>query len=63
MNQSGPAPRLFRFGVFELDLASGELRPGAVRLNLPDQRLQFLTALLERPGQLVNHRAAYDKPA
>ncbi len=44
---------IVRFGVFELDLRSGELRKSGVRLNLPDQPLQILTALLERPGALV----------
>ena len=29
--------RIVRFGVFELDLRSGELRKSGVRLNLPDQ--------------------------
>jgi Tol biopolymer transport system component/DNA-binding winged helix-turn-helix (wHTH) protein len=53
MDFSASGPRLVRFGVFELDLRSGELRKAGARLNLPDQPLQFLTALLERPGQLV----------
>ena len=47
------AAGLVRFGIFELDLRSGELRKAGARLNLPDQPLQFLTALLERPVQLV----------
>jgi Tol biopolymer transport system component/DNA-binding winged helix-turn-helix (wHTH) protein len=42
-----------RFGVFELDLRSGELRKGGVRVGLQEQSLQFLAALLERPGDLV----------
>jgi Tol biopolymer transport system component/DNA-binding winged helix-turn-helix (wHTH) protein len=52
---SAPAPRLVRFGVFELDLRSGDLRKDGARtrLNLPNQQLQFLTALLERPGELI----------
>ena len=53
MDRSGSAPRLVRFGVFELDLGSGDLRKGTARLNLPDQPLQVLKALLERPGELV----------
>jgi len=28
---------IVRFGVFELDLRTGELRKSGVRLNLPDQ--------------------------
>lgn len=53
---SDPSPvtaTLIRFGVFELDVRAGELRKAGVRLNLPDQPFQLLTALLERPGELV----------
>jgi len=46
-------PRAMRFGEFELDLRSGDLSNDGVRVNLPDQPLQVLTALLERPGELV----------
>jgi DNA-binding winged helix-turn-helix (wHTH) protein/Tol biopolymer transport system component len=42
-----------RFGDFELDLRTGELRKAGIRLSLPDQPLVALRALLERPGELV----------
>jgi TolB-like protein/DNA-binding winged helix-turn-helix (wHTH) protein len=42
-----------RFGVFELDCQSGELRKQGVRLRLQGQPLQVLTRLLETPGDLV----------
>ena len=42
-----------RFGVFELDLNTGELRKAGARINLPEQPFQVLEALLERPGDLV----------
>ena len=42
-----------RFGVFELDLRSGELRKAGGRVGLQEQALQVLTTLLERPGDLV----------
>src|SRR5512133_1780520 len=42
-----------RFGVFELDLQSRELRKHGIRLKLQDQPLQVLQALLERPGEVV----------
>ncbi|PYQ51051.1 MAG: hypothetical protein DMF78_14165 [Acidobacteria bacterium] len=44
---------IVRFGVFELDLRSGELRKGGRRGHLPDQPLQVLALLLEHPGELV----------
>ena len=50
---SAPAHRLVRFGVFELDLRSGELRKSGARLNLQQQPLQLLSVLLEQPGVLV----------
>ena len=44
---------LVRFGVFELDLRSRELRKSGGRLSLQQQPLQLLAVLLERPGELV----------
>ena len=45
--------RLFRFGVFELDLESRELRKSGMRIKLQDQPFQILAMLLERPGEIV----------
>src|SRR6266480_1602606 len=42
-----------RFGIFEADLASGELRKHGEKIKLQDQPFQVLAALLERPGELV----------
>jgi TolB-like protein/DNA-binding winged helix-turn-helix (wHTH) protein/Tfp pilus assembly protein PilF len=47
-----PSP-LVRFGAFQMDLHTGELRKGAARINLPDQPCQVLKTLLEHPGELV----------
>jgi TolB-like protein/DNA-binding winged helix-turn-helix (wHTH) protein len=47
-----PTP-LVRFGTFEVDLRTGELRKGGARINLPDQPFRVLATLLERPGELV----------
>ena len=48
-----PLARLARFGSFELDPATGELRKGGVRIKLQEQPFQFLRALLERPDEVV----------
>jgi len=49
-----PAPNSpTRFGVFELDLRSGELRKAGARIRLQDQPLKILIALLEQPGAVV----------
>ncbi len=45
--------RLLRFGVFEVDLAAGELRKNGARIRLQEQPLQVLTALLQNAGQVV----------
>ena len=42
-----------KFGVFEVDSASGELRKSGIRIKLQDQPFQILAALLERPGEIV----------
>src|SRR5205085_2025432 len=42
-----------RFGVFEVDLASGELRKQGVRIKLQEQPFQALVALIERPGEVL----------
>jgi DNA-binding winged helix-turn-helix (wHTH) protein/Tol biopolymer transport system component len=44
---------LIRFGVFEADLETGELRKRRVRIKLQEQPFQILAMLLERPGQVV----------
>ncbi len=50
---SADAPHRITFGVFELDLRSGELRKSGTRLNLQQQPLQLLSVLLEHPGELI----------
>jgi TolB-like protein len=42
-----------RFGRFELDLTSGELRKAGRKVALPPKAFQVLKALLERPGEVV----------
>jgi cholera toxin transcriptional activator len=44
---------LYRFGVFEADAMTGELRRQGVRIRLHSQPLQLLFLLLERPGELL----------
>lgn len=55
MTQSGPiSGHLIRFGVFELDPRSGELRRNGSRVRLQEQPVQILLALLENPGRMVS---------
>ncbi|MGZ4837098.1 MAG: winged helix-turn-helix domain-containing protein [Terriglobales bacterium] len=46
-------PGLYRFGIFEADCATGELRKAGARVRLQDQPFAVPMVLLERPGQLV----------
>jgi cholera toxin transcriptional activator len=45
--------KVFRFGVFEADSGSGELRKAGARLRLQGQPFQVLLLLLERPGDVI----------
>lgn len=42
-----------RFGAFEVDLPSGEVRKSGSRVKLQDQPFKVLQILLEHPGELV----------
>lgn len=42
-----------RFGTFEVDVRSGDLRRNGVRIHVQEKPLQVLLALLERPGDLI----------
>ena len=46
-------PRLVRFGAFEADLQTGELRKNGVKLKFGGQPFLVLAILLERPGDVV----------
>ena len=45
--------RAIQFGIFEVDLRSGELRKRGVKVKLQEQPLQILGILLEKPGEVV----------
>jgi DNA-binding winged helix-turn-helix (wHTH) protein len=42
-----------RFGIFEVDVVSGELRKNGERIRLQEQPFQTLVALLDRPGEVL----------
>jgi cholera toxin transcriptional activator len=55
LSEGNNQPRLFRFGVFELDSVTGELRKeGKSRPRIRDQALQILIMLLEKSEDLVS---------
>src|SRR6201996_4382589 len=53
MAETEPQLRLIRFGNFEVDLRSGELRKAGIKQKFGGQPLQVLSILLERPGEVV----------
>jgi len=53
MPEASSAGKIVRFGLFEADLLSGELRKNGSLIRLQEQPFQVLTLLLERPGEMV----------
>ena len=56
-----PTRRILRFGPYEADLHSGELRNGGTRVRLQAQPFELLAMLLERPGELVTREEICQK--
>ena len=50
-----------RFGVFEINLQSGELRKNGIRLRLSGQPFQVLALLIERAGDAVTREELQSK--
>jgi cholera toxin transcriptional activator len=56
-----PANGIFRFGVYEADTGSGELRKSGVRLRVQEQPFQVLLVLLNRPTEVVTREELRQK--
>lgn len=54
MQETAKSARVFRFGVFEVDAATGELRKQGLRIGLQEQPCQILLMLLDRAGEVVS---------
>ncbi|MGH9629580.1 MAG: winged helix-turn-helix domain-containing protein, partial [Bryobacteraceae bacterium] len=50
---AGNQRRVFRFGVFEFDSSTGELRKHGLRIKLQGQPIDVLVMLLEHHGDVV----------
>jgi len=61
MQQDDNPSRRLRFGLFEVDLGTGELTKRGLRVRLQEQPFQVLTMLLERPGALVTREELREK--
>jgi Tol biopolymer transport system component/DNA-binding winged helix-turn-helix (wHTH) protein len=53
MSEPGTDAATIRFGIFEVDRNSGELRRNGLRVKLQEQPYQILMTLLEHPGDIV----------
>lgn len=53
-SETGRKTRIARFGVFEADLETRELRKQGRRIRLQDQPFAVLAILLERPGVVIS---------
>jgi DNA-binding winged helix-turn-helix (wHTH) protein/Tol biopolymer transport system component len=61
MDTWAPEPARLRFGVFELELQTGELRRSGVLLHMAPQPFKVLALLASRPGQLVTREEIRDQ--
>jgi TolB-like protein/DNA-binding winged helix-turn-helix (wHTH) protein/Flp pilus assembly protein TadD len=55
------ASAIRRFGAFEINLQSGELRKKGMRLRLSGQPFQVLAVLIERPGEVITREELHSK--
>ena len=60
MNPNGHKPGVLRFGAFELDLASRELRKDGAPVKLQAQQVELLALLARRPGEVVSRDEIID---
>src|SRR5215475_2698273 len=61
MRQANDPSGRLRFGVFEVDLRTGELTKRGLRIRLQEQPFQVLAMLLEKPGELVTREELREK--
>ncbi|HEV2424089.1 MAG TPA: winged helix-turn-helix domain-containing protein [Terriglobia bacterium] len=61
MAESSRFRRILRFGPFQCDLVSGELRRNGAKIYLADQPLCILRMLLEHPGELITRQELQEK--
>jgi cholera toxin transcriptional activator len=50
---ANPQRRVFRFGLYEADTSSGELRRNGIKQKIQGQPFEVLIALLEHPNEVV----------
>jgi TolB-like protein/DNA-binding winged helix-turn-helix (wHTH) protein/Tfp pilus assembly protein PilF len=61
MQDAKQAPAVRRFGAFEINLQSGELRKSGIRLRLSGQPFEVLSVLVARPGEVVTREELHSR--
>lgn len=61
LGEGSEPSRSVRFGVYAVDLSTGELRKSGIKIGLQDQPFRVLAALLERPGELLTKEDLREK--
>jgi TolB-like protein/DNA-binding winged helix-turn-helix (wHTH) protein/tetratricopeptide (TPR) repeat protein len=61
MPDTTQVPAVRRFGAFEVNLQSGELRKNGMRLRLSGQPFQVLAVLVRRPGEVVTREELHSE--
>jgi DNA-binding winged helix-turn-helix (wHTH) protein len=61
MPEARSAGKSLRFGIYEADLTTGELRKNGTLIRLQEQPFQILAMLLEHPGDLVTREELRSK--
>ena len=54
LEEHNSSPGVTRFGAFQVDLRTGELRKHGIRIRLQDQPFRVLQILLEHSGEIVS---------
>lgn len=61
MSEPFHPPMPVRFGAFEVNLPTRELRKRGVKIRLQEKPLELLIALLERPGEVITREILREK--
>ena len=61
MGSLGSSDGIVRFGAFELNGETGELRNAGTKIRLQEQPLEILQMLLEHPGKVISREELRQK--
>ena len=59
--ESSKSPPIVRFGIYEADLAAGELRKNGLKVKLQGKPFEIMTILLEHAGEVVSREQLHKR--